>query len=323
MTTKTKFSWSWITMILLSFLIVSCTDMEESVSPNLESNLKSIPEVLKTMVKGDLPGGENARKNPGNTYATFNAALGKSGLASVFAENELTVFAPTDAAFSELGLNPGNIGELEGLTEILLYHVVAGSVYAADLMEGYVPTVNGASVLISLSNGPMVNDASIILTDKKARNGVIHGIDKVLLPPMQNVMEILDDPTSGADFTTLRAAIDAIPGLREEIASTQNITVFAPDNDAFTTLGLNADNIGNSLDPVTLEFVLRYHIFGAGRVFSTDLVDGPITMSQGSSLTVDASNSSLVAVNSTANIISVDIQTSNAVIHRIDAVLLP
>ncbi|SIN75838.1 Uncaracterized surface protein containing fasciclin (FAS1) repeats [Algoriphagus halophilus] len=299
--------------------------MEESISPNLESNIKSIPEVLKSLGKGEIAGNENARKSLGNTYATFNAALGKSGLASVFARNELTVFAPNDAAFAELGLNPGNIGELEGLTEILLYHVVSGSVLAADLTEGLVPTLNGAAVEISLTNGPMVNESSIILTDKMARNGVIHGIDAVLMPPVSNVMDLLDDATTGADFTTLRTAIYIVPGLKEEFATRENITVFAPTNAAFAKIGLNSLNI-SGIDPAILREILRYHVFGGGRLFSEDLVDGPIIMSEGGTLIVNTSSSNTFVIDEnggSSNLIETNIQASNGVIHKIDAVLIP
>lgn len=309
----------------LTLMMVSCAEMDESATPMLESNLKTIPEVLKTMEKGDSEQDLNARKSAGNTYATFNAALGKSGLASVFSRNDLTVFAPNDAAFAELGLNPGNIGSVPQLTDILLYHVVSGSVYSTDLMEGFVPTLNGAGIEISLASGPMVNDANIVLVDKKARNGVIHGIDAVLLPPMQNIMELVDGL---ADFSILRTAIDAA-GLRDAVAMTKDITVFAPTNDAFAALlvelgyaDLNALVGDIGLDGLTK--VLTYHVFAGGRVYSSDLMDGDITMFSGDMLTIDTSGPKLIDEDGRMSmIIQTDIQATNGVVHVIDTVILP
>lgn len=101
-------------------------------------------------------------------------------------EGPYTVFAPTDEAFSALGttvedlLKPEN---KEKLTQILTYHVVPGKVMSTDLVDDSTPaTVEGDTVTIDLDNGPMVNDANIVTADVAASNGVIHVIDKVLVP---------------------------------------------------------------------------------------------------------------------------------------------
>lgn len=308
--------------LVLAFLMASCSEFEEQTTPVNNTSLRSIPEVLKTMEQGeeDL----NARKSAGNTYATFNAALGKSGLASVFSRNDLTVFAPNDAAFAKLGLNPGNIGSVEGLTDILLYHVVAGSVFSTDLVAGFVPTVNGAAVEISLMGGAKVNEANIILVDKEARNGVIHGIDAVLLPPMMNIMELVD---SNPDFSILKAAIEAAE-VGEVLATTEGLTVFAPNNEAF--IALLGDLNFNSLDELVgaigkdgLIKVLTYHVFAGGRVYSSDLVDGDITMFSDDIVTVDTSGPKLIDINGgESNIIGTDVQATNGVVHVIDRVII-
>jgi transforming growth factor-beta-induced protein len=70
------------------------------------------------------------------------------------------------------------------LSNILLYHVVPGTVLSTDLTDGgTATTAQGSNVIISLANGPMVNDANILVPDVLASNGVIHIIDKVILPP--------------------------------------------------------------------------------------------------------------------------------------------
>ncbi len=102
----------------------------------------------------------------------------------------LTVFAPTDAAFA--ALPAGTVDNLlkpenkDQLVKVLTYHVVAGEVMAADVVKlSSATTVEGADVAIDASSGKvMINDAQVVQADVDASNGVIHVIDKVLLPPM-------------------------------------------------------------------------------------------------------------------------------------------
>ena len=110
-------------------------------------------------------------------------------------EGPFTVFAPTDDAFA--ALPEGTVESLlqpenkELLISILLYHVVLGSVLAADVSElDSATTVNGASISISVSDGGvMINNANVLQTDVAASNGVIHIIDAVLLPPPDTAVE--------------------------------------------------------------------------------------------------------------------------------------
>jgi uncharacterized surface protein with fasciclin (FAS1) repeats len=99
-----------------------------------------------------------------------------------------TVFAPTDDAFKNLP--PGTVASLlkepEGqLKQILLYHVVDGKVMAADVVKlSSAKTLQGSNVNITVTNGVVkINDATVKITDIQTKNGVIHVIDKVLLPP--------------------------------------------------------------------------------------------------------------------------------------------
>lgn len=309
-------------LLVLVVFMASCSQMEEQAVP--ANSLKSIPEVLRSLENGEEAENSNARKSAGSTYATFNAALGKSGLASVFAKNDLTVFAPNDAAFAQLGLNPGNIGTVPGLTDILLYHVVAGSVFSTDLTEGFVPTVNGAAVEISLVGGAKVNDANIVMVDKEARNGVIHGIDAVLLPPTENLMDLVN---GNPNFSILKFALEAT-GLDEAVATVNNLTVFAPTDAAFADLlvelGFSSlDELVAAVGLDGLASVLQYHVFAGGRVYSSDLVDGEITMFSDDIVTVDTAGPLLIDINGReSNITATDIQASNGVVHVLDKVIL-
>jgi uncharacterized surface protein with fasciclin (FAS1) repeats len=101
-------------------------------------------------------------------------------------EGPFTVFAPTDEAFKALGTTVDDLLKPENkdkLTAILTYHVIPGKVMAADLKDGMeAATVNGETVMIDLDNGAMVDDAKVVTADIAATNGVIHVIDKVILP---------------------------------------------------------------------------------------------------------------------------------------------
>ena len=122
-------------------------------------------------------------------FKTLAAALQAAGLVETLkGAGPFTVFAPTDAAFA--ALPAGTVEELlkpenkAQLTEILTYHVVPGKVMSGDLKDGMkAATVEGAEVTIDLDNGPMVNDAKVVTPDVPASNGVIHAIDKVIMPP--------------------------------------------------------------------------------------------------------------------------------------------
>ena len=122
------------------------------------------------------------------SFNTLLAAATAAGLVDTLkGEGPLTVFAPTDEAFAALPagtvenlLKPENSDKL---VAVLTYHVVAGKVMSTDLSEGMMAkTVQGSNVKVSLSSGPMINDAKVVGADVVADNGVIHVIDKVLIP---------------------------------------------------------------------------------------------------------------------------------------------
>ncbi|MCC0065245.1 MAG: fasciclin domain-containing protein [Defluviimonas sp.] len=122
-------------------------------------------------------------------FTTLVAAVEAAGLVDTLkGEGPFTVFAPTDAAFAALPegtveslLKPENKDQL---VSILTYHVVPGAVMSSDLTEGMTAaTVQGADVTFTLEGGAKVNDANITTADIAASNGVIHVIDKVIMPP--------------------------------------------------------------------------------------------------------------------------------------------
>ena len=121
-------------------------------------------------------------------FSTLVAALTAASLVETLqGEGPFTVFAPNDEAFAALPaglleklLLPENVAVL---TSILTYHVVAGKVMSTDVTTGDAPTVEGSTLALDTMSGVMVNDATVIAADVEASNGVIHVIDKVLVPP--------------------------------------------------------------------------------------------------------------------------------------------
>ena len=144
-------------------------------------------------------------------FTTLVAAVQAAGLAETLSsDGPFTVFAPTDDAFAALpaGTVEALLGNIPALTDILLYHVVPGEVYAADVVNlESATTALGLDVAIRVDNGNVyINDAQVIITDIQASNGVIHVVDSVILPPAY----VRNPNTNNLNFR-------AGPGLDQEI----------------------------------------------------------------------------------------------------------
>ena len=121
--------------------------------------------------------------------STLVAAVKAAGLVETLqGDGPFTVFAPTNDAFA--ALPAGTVESLlkpenkDKLIAVLTYHVVAGKVKSTDLKEGMeAGTVQGSKVKVSLNGGAKINDAKVVAADVMASNGVVHVIDKVILPP--------------------------------------------------------------------------------------------------------------------------------------------
>ena len=123
------------------------------------------------------------------SLSTLVAAVQAGGLVETLSgEGPFTVFAPTNDAFAALPdgvldmlLKPEN---KDKLAAILTYHVVGGKVMSTDLQDGQTAaTVQGDEIKVDLSDGAKINDATVVTADVEATNGVVHIIDKVILPP--------------------------------------------------------------------------------------------------------------------------------------------
>jgi uncharacterized surface protein with fasciclin (FAS1) repeats len=120
-------------------------------------------------------------------FTTLLAAVEAAGLTETLATGgPFTVFAPTNDAFAEIPEEALNdlLADTEALTEVLLYHVLDGEVPAAEVVTlTSATTLQGSDVTINVGGGVMVNEATVTVTNVFASNGVIHVIDKVLIPP--------------------------------------------------------------------------------------------------------------------------------------------
>ncbi len=258
-------------------------------------------------------------------FSILVAALKKADLVSTLeGSGPFTVFAPTNAAFTSLLADLGISGledlSAETLKPILLYHVLGNKVMSNGLADGYVSTLSSGpdqakiSLGIDKQNVKLNGSSSVTAADITASNGVIHVIDKVLLPP--TVVGIaINNPV----FSILvEAAVKA--DLAGTLSGTGPFTVFAPTNTAFQALfsALGVSGIAD-LTREQLTPILLYHVV-SGNVRSGQLTSGDVSTLNGS---LSVSVGSSVKLNGTTSVVLADVQGTNGVVHVIDQVLLP
>jgi transforming growth factor-beta-induced protein len=255
---------------------------------------------------------------------TLSVAVNAAGLTQTLkGKGPFTVFAPTDAAFAaiqsdvDMLLLPENKSKL---AQILTCHVVSGQLKAADLKDGQIlTTLDGSKLIVTISNGTvMVGDATISTKDVEASNGIIHMINKVILPAKPKAKDIVEIASESAK--TLAAAVTAA-GLVETLQGDGPFTVFAPTDAAFADIQKEVDNLLKPENKAKLSNVLTYHVV-AGKIMAANLQDGQeLTTVQGSKLKVSIKDGK-VMINGT-NVITADVPASNGVVHVIDKVLIP
>ena len=252
-----------------------------------------------------------------SSFTTLVSALSGAGLVPALSDPKatFTVFAPTNAAFAQLTSAP------KDLKPILLYHVLGTTVYASGVTTGYAKTLstfmnNPMEMYINTASGVKINNsATVVLVDVVGTNGVIHVIDKVLLPPT-----VVDIALANSNFSTLVQAV-VKAGLVETLNGSGPFTVFAPTNAAFQKLFTTLKITGvNDLTAEQLTPILLYHVV-AGNNVSSGLTNGNIPSLQGTNIKVNVGKG--VVLNNTTNVSLADVQGSNGVVHVIDEVLLP
>jgi uncharacterized surface protein with fasciclin (FAS1) repeats len=249
------------------------------------------------------------------------------------APGPLTVFAPTNDAFAallaELGVSKeALLADKPLLTAVLQYHVLGSRVLKSGVQLGQpiTPLAGGIFKIDTVGGDLTITDgrnrtSKITATDVFASNGVIHVIDKVILPANQTIVQTA---LALPQFSILVEAVVAAD-LVDALSAAGPFTVLAPTNDAFAALLAELGVTKEALlaDKPLLTKVLTYHVLPARVLKAQVPVGAAITTLQGETFTVNASLAITDRRNRTSNITATDVLTSNGVIHVIDKVILP
>ncbi|MGJ5641937.1 fasciclin domain-containing protein [Formosa sp. S-31] len=331
-----------LAIFALCFVAVSCDDDNDD-DKNIDSpdmtiveialDTESLSSLVSALVLADM-------EDDSDLVGTLNG------------DGPFTVFAPTNQAFNNLLAELDDYSSLDDfdtpegrvlLGTLLKYHVVAGaSVMSYQLEDNQeITTVQGETLMVDLSSGVHIEDATdmsaaVTTADIEATNGVIHIVNKVLVP--QEVIDALNEKTlvelvmENENLSILKDAV-----VKADLVDVLNgdgpFTVFAPTNDAFLQLLADLGEGYSSLDDFDTEEemtlltnVLLYHVLAA-EVYASDLSEMSVeTAFSGHNLNVVASGETYVIADETgaqANIVAADVKASNGVAHVIDKVLLP
>ena len=253
-------------------------------------------------------------------FKTLTSLLTKAGLVDTLSTGgPFTVFAPTDAAFARvpkatlaaLAKHPAQ------LKSVLLYHVVPGSVTASDVVKlSSAKTLEGSSVLIKVNKGGVfVNQAKVTMPDVMASNGVIHVINKVLIPPKN----IVATAKAAGMFTTLTALLKK-SGLAGTLAKKGPFTVFAPTDAAFAKVP-KATLAALAKNKAKLRAVLLYHVVKGQVTAAQAMKLRSAKTLEGRSLKIRVEGGKVIVGGATVT--KADVLASNGVIHAINKVLIP
>lgn len=327
-------------LVMLLIFAVSCSDDDNENPVIIEDDDNIVEAAQKT-----------------SSLSSLVAALSKADestnndlITALSSEGPFTVLAPTNEAFTDLlarldgfdSLNDFNNEQLQDLlATILTYHVVPGTaVSSSELTAGQsITTLQGENLTVSLTDGVTFTDAAgeiatVTTADVETENGVVHIIDKVLIPQaaldaLSNVLlvSITDLAVSVPSLSILADALVAADGdLPTVLANDGPFTVFAPTNDAFEAF-LMANDF-NSLDDIPTEIltqVLLNHVV-AGTNLSTDLSSGYVSTlstagANDANLSMFINTEDGVTLNGNSTVTAADNKAINGVVHIVDAVI--
>ncbi|WP_405413724.1 fasciclin domain-containing protein [Maribacter sp. Asnod1-A12] len=339
---------NFLLLLTIAMITWSCSD-DDDVEPMTADEL-TIVETAQA---------EDALSSLVSALTTADNSEGTDFVGTLSSDGPFTVFAPTNDAFTALlnqlddfeSLSDFDTDEERAiLTSILTYHVVSGvAASSSDLSNGMtVTTVQGEDLTINIDGDVFIDDATevdakVVIADVEASNGVVHVIDKVMLP--QAIIDALNGeemPEENGTLVDIVVATEPLSLLEAAVikadlvatlSSDGPFTVFAPTDDAFVALLEVLGDDYNSLDDfdtdeeiALLKNILLFHVVAA-EVKSTDLAAGQVaTALENNSVEIIASGDTFVigdASDTDANITGVDIMASNGIAHTIDKVLLP
>ncbi len=340
-------------LCLLSFFVITCSNNDDDVSPETENEISttdgnpnatpSLPNIVR------LAGSVDMLSTLLDAIDTADAGIAET----LLSEGAFTVFAPSNDAFTDLFDQLEDFDTLADFDEaeekqllalILQYHVIADNeAFSSNLTDGTVLTTLQTEELNIIVDGSVfVQDktdelAEVIGADNDASNGVVHIVDKIVLPqaaldvlfPKPSLVELVMDTE---ELSLLEEAVIKA-NLVDALNGEGPFTVFAPTNAAieelFTLLGdtfTSFDDFDNFLELQILEQILLYHVVPANLNLS-DLTPGPVnTLLENEMLEIVVDGNTFVlgdASDINANIITPDQEASNGVVHLIDKILIP
>ncbi len=260
-------------------------------------------------------------------FRTLINLLVAADLVSTLSEDgPFTVFAPSDEAFAKVPsadlaalLLPENKAKLK---KILTLHVVPGRIKASVLAsKGRVKTVNGARLNVAENrHGLAVGEATVVQADIDCDNGIIHVIDRLLLPTASST-DVLGLAESKRSFSVLIAAVKAA-GLEDTLRGDGPFTILAPTDEAFGKLP--HETLSALLLPANrakLANLLKYHVIHGNRTAREVISAGRVKTLQGGAVEATIEDGRL-AINE-AKVLASDLKADNGIVHAIDAVLMP
>jgi len=326
LTEEHKLNQSLFLLIIMILSTLTYTGCEDDVNP-ADQDLDNI----LTFVQNDP------------RLTTLADALVTGNLVQTLERNgPFTLFAPTNDAF-ETFLNDNDLNSLDDieditLTRTLLHHMVQDRLTSGQIIDGYIPTL-----LIGFSTTNSVNmyvdsraiadlnlHANIIETDNEVSNGIVHIVDGII--PVPTIIDHVSYSDNFAIFTEALSRSDMAIDFIDTLSSEGPFTLFAPNNEAFDQFFDSNDtlNLIEDIPPDMLQKILSYHIIPNQNILTTNLdrlqsyetlaKDKPIIDIQ-----PDGSGGLLIEdeQNSVTNVIAVNIQGFNGVVHAINRVLLP
>ncbi|KAH6872672.1 hypothetical protein J4E91_001054 [Alternaria rosae] len=274
-----------------------------------------------------------AALNSTDELSTLQSVIPAGVLESLAGLTNITILAPSNSAFGQIDNETlSGLTSNEGLlTALLQYHVLNGTFRSTDITNTstFVPTALTNPMFTNVTGGQVVEaiamddsvmfysgllaNSTVTTADVNFTGGVIHIIDRVLTLP-----ENTADTLSAADLVALRGAINATQ-LFDTVNNTPDITIFAPNNEAF-------QNIGSALSNLSTEdasSILTYHVVAEGGIgYSSTLQNGTtLTTANGEQLTITIGEGGIFVNN--ARVVASDILIANGVVHVIDEVLNP
>jgi len=335
---KTLKHLSRLTLLLLFIGVTSCSNDDNGPTPPMEEDANIVEAAQATSELSTLVAAlQKADESANNDLIT-----------ALSGEGPFTVFAPTNEAFNDLlaqldgfdSLDDFSSQQLQDLLAVILtYHVVADAAFSTDLTDGMsLTTLQGSSLQVVIDGDVFIQDATdvpaqVVDADIEVSNGVVHVIDKVLLPQaiLDELADIILVPITdlamgNENLQNLVAALTAADGdLPTVLRGDGPFTVLAPTDEAFETFldGAALDDI-----PVdVLTNVLLNHVI-SGEISSEDLTGlgsgYTSTMATGAgdqmvSLFFDTSDG--VTFNGVSSVVTPDVKALNGIVHVVDAVI--